>query len=159
MRFKGPRQFYVDFVLFPVVAGIAIDFGGWHTASILFGFVLFTFVEYWMHRLALHGLFYHGNHERHHKHPAGYIVFPAWYTPAVFAGFWLVLPLPVFAGFVLGFVWFIYWHHVLHHFDLARWPSFVRRYAVWHLQHHHDETVNFGITAPVWDYLFGTYRR
>jgi sterol desaturase/sphingolipid hydroxylase (fatty acid hydroxylase superfamily) len=159
---KGPAIFYFDFVAFPLLATVL--FAGWcrdftFIAMALAGFMLFTFMEYWVHRIGLHVFHYHGDHERHHKHPAGYVVFPIWYTPAAFAAFWLAMPLPLFAGVVAGFVWFIVWHHVLHHFDLNAWPSFVRRYAKWHLAHHHDEAINFGISVPLWDFVFGTYRR
>jgi dihydroceramide fatty acyl 2-hydroxylase len=160
--FTYPVWLYrVDFVTFPLLAIViaAIDcrsiaWLGWAAA----GALLFTFVEYWVHRTALHGLLFHGSHERHHTHPAEYVVFPIYYTPAIFLAFYLVLPLPVFAGFVAGYCWFLVWHHILHHVDLNSWPRPVRRYAIWHLAHHHDDACNFGITVPLWDWLFGTYR-
>lgn len=159
---KGPPIFYFDFVIFPALA--AVLFSGWcrdlpFVWLSIAGFVLFTFMEYWVHRIGLHVFMYHGDHERHHKHPAGYVTFPVWYTPAVFVGFWAVMPLGLFAGVVVGFIWFIAWHHVLHHFDLINWPRPVQRYALWHLAHHHDETINFGITTSVWDFIFLTYRK
>lgn len=153
--------FWIDFVVYPT---LAVALTALYCRSLAWvglaglGFVLFTVVEYWMHRVPLHGMFYHGSHDRHHTHPMEYVLFPIYYTPLMFAGFFLLLPTSVFAGFVLGYVWFLVWHHVLHHVDLNSWPRFVRRYAIWHLAHHHDERVNFGITLPVWDWLFGTYR-
>lgn len=155
-------QYNFDFVVFPLLAlwliGSECRSSGW-AALALVGVVLFTFVEYWMHRIALHEWFYHGQHERHHTHPAEFTVFPIWYTPAIFAGFFLILPLPVFAGFVVGYCWFLIWHDVLHHVDLARVPTGVRKYALWHLAHHRLDDCNFGITVPVWDWIFRTYRR
>lgn len=159
MKLRGPPQFYVDFVWAPVVAAfMSLRCDIYQVPLIMLGFLVFTFMEYWVHRVALHEFFYHGNHEYHHKNPRGYVTFPIWYTPLIFFGFYLVFPLPVFAGVVWGFVWFITWHHVLHHYDLRSWPSFVCKYAVWHLAHHHDATCNYGITVPFWDFLFGTYR-
>ena len=68
------------------------------------------------------------------------------------------MPLAVFAGFVVGYIWFIVWHHVLHHFDLSKF-NLIRQYAIWHLRHHKFDDCNFGITLPVWDYMFGTFAR
>lgn len=151
-----------DFVVFPALAAalIAIDCRSLAWAAWAgFGFTAFGLAEYWVHRTALHGLFFHSQHERHHTHPQEYVTFPLWFTPSLFFIFYLIMPLPVFAGFVVGYVWFLVWHHTLHHVDLTNWPSFVRRYADWHLRHHHDDRVNFGISAPLWDWVFGTYRR
>lgn len=156
---KGPLPFYFDFVVFPLLGVIllAVFCRSWQFVGLAAcGALLFTFMEYWVHRIALHRFFYHGTHERHHDHPDEYVVFPVWYTPAIFAGFFLVMPLAVFAGVVIGFCWFIYWHHILHHFDLSRF-NLIRRYAIWHLAHHRFDDCNFGITVPIWDFAFGTY--
>lgn len=156
--------FWLDFVVYPLITAIvtARDWGemdpAWAALAVL-GFVVFTLLEYWMHRLPLHLWLYHGRHERHHTHPREYVVFPVYFTPSIFVPAYWVLPHPLFAGFALGYVWFLVWHHLLHHVDLNKVPSLVRRYALWHLAHHHDETCNFGITTNVWDFVFGTYRR
>lgn len=157
---RGPTLFYFDFVVFPILATIMFitycrDWG-FIEISIL-GFFLFTFVEYWVHRTVLHRLFYHGVHERHHDHPEEYVVFPIWYTPLIFLVFWAIMPVALFSGFVVGFCWFVYWHHILHHFDLSK-LVIIRRYALWHLAHHKLDYCNYGITVPVWDFVFGTYR-
>lgn len=161
--FSRPVWLYrVDFVLYPMLAAgiIAADCRSlsW-VAMALAGVLLFTFVEYWAHRTVLHRFFFHGSHERHHTHPDEYVVFPIYYTPAIFAAFFVALPLPVFAGFTVGYCWFLAWHHVLHHVDLTTWPRPVQRYALWHLAHHRLDDCNFGITVPIWDFAFGTYRR
>jgi sterol desaturase/sphingolipid hydroxylase (fatty acid hydroxylase superfamily) len=161
--FLRPVWLYrLDFVLYPLLAAgiIATDCGspGWIGAAAC-GALLFTLVEYWVHRIVLHRFFFHSSHQRHHTHPDEYVVFPIYYTPAIFFGFFLVLPLPVFAGFVIGYCWFLVWHHVLHHVDLTACPRPVQRYALWHLVHHKLDDCNFGITVPVWDFVFRSYRR
>lgn len=157
---RGPPLFYVDFILFPLIA-VALMAGWWRSAifglETGLGILLFSFIEYWVHRIALHRFLYHGRHERHHQHPAEYVTFPVWYVPAIFFGFFLAMPLGIFCGVVLGYCWFNYWHHILHHFDLTKWPRPVQRYAIWHLSHHRNDDCNFGITLPIWDFLFGTY--
>ncbi len=155
--------YYLDMWLAPLLAatiigeatasGASWEWFGW----CIFGVILFSFVEYWVHRSLLHRWFYHGQHERHHTHPEEKVIFPWWYTPAIFAGFFVVLPLHVFAGFVLGYCWFLYWHHALHFWRLDRHP-WVRAYASWHNLHHAGLPVNYGITTPMWDFIFRTYQ-
>jgi len=161
MKFKGPPLFYVDFISFPVLAMITLV--GWCRSLdwvplIVFGLLLFSFAEYWVHRIGLHVFFYHGAHQKHHIYPSGYTVFPIWYSPFAAVVLWLIFPLPIFVGLILGFVWFIYWHHVLHHFNLANF-NLTRKYAIWHLRHHRLDTCNYGITLPIWDYMFGTFEK
>lgn len=154
--------FWLDFVLYPAIVAViaGLNCRTWQWVGLMAaGALLFTFAEYWVHRLPLHRGVYHSRHERHHTHPKEYVMFPIYFTPLVFLAFYLVLPLAVFAGFLVGYTWFLTWHHVLHHINLNNYPSAVRKYAIWHLEHHHDETCNFGITVPFWDVIFGTYRR
>lgn len=157
----APILYWADFIIYPLIAAAVISIDcrslAWVGLCAL-GVLLFTFVEYWAHRTVLHQFFFHSQHERHHTHPEEYVVFPFWYTPAFFAGFFIVLPHSVFAGVVIGYCWFLAWHHVLHHWDLSR-LELVRRYAIWHLAHHRQDDCNFGITVPIWDWIFGTYRR
>jgi dihydroceramide fatty acyl 2-hydroxylase len=152
---------YLDHALAPLlaIAIAAFDCRSWDwLAWAAFGALLFTFIEYWTHRIILHRLYWHGTHERHHTHPSEPSLFPWWYTPAIFAGFFVVMPLHVFAGFLTGYGWFLYWHHALHRWQLDRHP-WVRAYADWHNVHHAGQPANYGITVPVWDFVFGTYRR
>lgn len=158
-RLASMWRYYLDAVLFPIVAAIAIaadcrsvDWLAWCAL----GIAGFTFVEYWTHRVLLHVWLFHGHHERHHKEPHEYVALPVWFTPAIFAGFFVLMPYAVFAGFVLGYLWFFFWHHVLHHWDLRH--PWALRYAAWHMLHHRRTTCNYGITHPLWDVLFGTYR-
>lgn len=121
------------------------------------GFVGWTFVEYWVHRSLLHRWFWHGTHEHHHTQPKGYVVFAIWKLPLFFAACFLVMPPPLFAGFVLGYVWFLTMHHWLHHLDL-RQHTWLHRYSIWHNRHHKFGDCNYGITTDVWDRVFLTSR-
>lgn len=121
------------------------------------GFVAWTFVEYWVHRTALHVFFWHGTHERHHNSPAEYVETIWWYTPPLFVVLFLVFPGSLFAGFCAGYLWFLTMHHWLHHINL-REHTWLHRYAIWHNRHHKLSNCNYGITVPVWDWAFGTSR-
>jgi sterol desaturase/sphingolipid hydroxylase (fatty acid hydroxylase superfamily) len=63
----------------------------------------------------------------------------------------------LFAGFALGYISYDLTHYALHH-----WP--VRnRVFLWlrkhHLRHHFaDDHAGYGVTSPLWDYVFRTQR-
>lgn len=157
--------YWVDMVMYPMVflATALWTFSGvtwllWAAA----GMVSWTMAEYWIHRSVLHTFFWHGTHERHHLHPKEHVAFPIWYTPLGFTGIFVVsyacgLPVAWWAGFVLGYVWFLTMHHLLHHVELTE-GTWLQSYAQWHDKHHQGIPCNYGITTNVWDRLFGTSR-
>lgn len=165
-------RYWFDFVLFPAVmfaavvydavtvaAGATVMLVVTHLGAFVLGFVFWTFAEYWAHRSVLHTIFWsnHGTHLHHHKHPEDFVIFPLWYLPLAWAAFYLVMPLPFFAGFTAGYVWFLALHHMLHHWKLDDHP-WLARYSAWHELHHKKTFVNYGITTPIWDKVFGTYK-
>ncbi len=141
----------------------------------LSGVLGWTLLEYGLHRGIFHfpydeksplqsdlGFLIHGIHHDYPWDPdrlvmpptvsaliAGILWFPAkWLLGAhVFA--W-------FSGLVAGYVWYDLTHYYLHHAvpttALGKW---MRKY---HLVHHFaTPEVRYGITTPLWDYVFGTY--
>jgi sterol desaturase/sphingolipid hydroxylase (fatty acid hydroxylase superfamily) len=63
-----------------------------------------------------------------------------------------------FAGTVAGYIWYDLTHYYLHHAaptsDAGKW---LRKY---HLVHHFQTPDRrYGITTPLWDFVFGTYPR
>lgn len=159
-------RYYLDFLLLPAsIVGLtfytrASWSWGW-LAFAGFGVVLFTFVEYWVHRSLLHRIFWSAYHQRHHEHPAEFVLFPWWYMPLVFTLIFFFLslvslPVSMFVGFQIGAMWFFCWHHVLHHWNLQKHP-WLLVYSCWHDLHHKDLPFNYGITHPLWDVVFGTY--
>lgn len=162
-------RYYTDFVWLPAIAGLVAwldraNFGFAWLLILIVGFILFTFVEYVVHRWLLHGPLWSAavlkgaDHQHHHSHPQQHVLFPWWYTPALFGLAWLALGSwspPLFAGFTLGAMWFFTIHHAMHHWS-RQW-AWVERYSRWHDLHHKDLPANYGITHPYWDKLFGTY--
>jgi sterol desaturase/sphingolipid hydroxylase (fatty acid hydroxylase superfamily) len=63
------------------------------------------------------------------------------------------------AGLMLGYIWYVAVHHVLHHWRihpgsyLYHWK---RRHALHHYARH---PCNFGVTTQIWDRVFGTVHR
>jgi sterol desaturase/sphingolipid hydroxylase (fatty acid hydroxylase superfamily) len=144
----------------------------------LVGVVLWTLTEYTMHRFVFHFeprtpwqetlifLF----HENHHLQPqlkTRLVMPPAVSVPvavAFYALFYAVFALllgipggvaPTFAGFIAAYLFYDITHYATHHFPMRRgvW-KYLKRY---HMQHHY-KTPNqrFGVSSPVWDFVFGT---
>ena len=142
----------------------------------LAGYVFWTLTEYWMHRLIFHfepeeGLgarlhwIIHGVHHDHPNDPLRLVMPPSVSIPLAL-GFWglfvVVLGTPwahiFLAGFLSGYLMYDMTHyHVHHHRPRTRVGKLVREL---HMRHHfQDDTKGFGVSAPFWDYVFGTPQR
>jgi sterol desaturase/sphingolipid hydroxylase (fatty acid hydroxylase superfamily) len=137
----------------------------WLTACIT-GMVLWTLLEYVLHRLALHWMpVFSPMHSQHHGTPLAYLATPSWISVSVWLGV-IMVPLWWYVGFnvangltvgvMVGYWWYGYVHHVIHHH--TRKPSgYFDELRAWHMRHHHSpKQGNFGVTTPFWDHVFGT---
>lgn len=61
----------------------------------------------------------------------------------------------LFAGTLLGYLTYDWVHYYTHHFrPTTRLGKFLRRY---HMEHHYqDSESHYGISSPLWDWVFGT---
>jgi len=60
-----------------------------------------------------------------------------------------------FAGFLCGYLFYDMVHYATHHFSMKRglW-LWLKKY---HMRHHYDDDhVGYGVSSPLWDYVFGT---
>lgn len=137
------------------------------------GAFAWTFIEYAMHRWLGHVKGARKNpfgkeHVRHHAE--GDYFAPSWKKGLVAALFAVVLCAPAFAlagrgvggAFVAGLIGFYGVYELLHRLEHV-WAG-VGPYARWarkHHFHHHfvDARTNHGVTTPIWDLVFGTYRK
>ncbi len=148
---------------------------GWQLFAVAMGVVLWTLLEYVLHRFLFHFVPDESSdfqketlwliHGVHHDYPwdGDRLVMPP--TPAAVIAVALWFPLhwlfgPCFwagaGGIVLGYVCYDLTHYHLHHgkptTSLGKW---LRTY---HLAHHFSApNVRYGVTTPVWDLVFGTY--
>ncbi|MEA2419788.1 MAG: dihydroceramide fatty acyl 2-hydroxylase [Thermoleophilaceae bacterium] len=137
------------------------------------GWLFWTLMEYWIHRLVFHfepesgpGARFHWIiHGVHHDHPNDplRLVMPPSVSVPLAAGFYGLFVLVmgtdaanVFAaGFLLGYLVYDMTHYYLHHFTPK--SHFGKAMRELHMRHHfQDDTRGFGISAPFWDYVFGT---
>ena len=140
---------------------------------ILLFFLSWTFLLYFIHRIAHE--FKWSCHMDHHKFILDHSVTSwKWNNLLLFNDTWLstldlwvteVLPTIVFCMItdiweiaVFYYLWASLIQEIVEHnpnFNIFPFLTSGR----WHLLHHTDDKVNFGLFIPVWDLMFDTYRR
>ncbi|HSU86634.1 MAG TPA: sterol desaturase family protein [Chthoniobacterales bacterium] len=161
----------MSWMLYLAVVGCALSLGlvaGLFAAGIL----IWTFVEYTMHRWVFHyepksrwgKRFHFMLHGVHHDYPndASRLVMPPIVSgplAVIFYGMFALLfgrlAPAVFAGLLAGYLFYDTLHYATHHFSMKRgvW-LWLKKY---HMRHHyHDDHIGFGVSSPLWDYVFGT---
>jgi sterol desaturase/sphingolipid hydroxylase (fatty acid hydroxylase superfamily) len=169
--------YYSDYVAYPVaivaLAGIAVFRNDPHDelvwlAAAACGFTLWTFAEYWIHRLVLHRMpYFSPMHGEHHAAPLAFIGTPTWISmPTLFAvvllSTWRLganLGSGLLTGVMGGYFWYGLVHHLIHHRPRLR-VDLLGNLRRLHLRHHYAPLAgNFGVTTPLWDHVFGTVIR
>jgi 4-hydroxysphinganine ceramide fatty acyl 2-hydroxylase len=136
------------------------------------GILIWTLVEYTMHRWVFHyepksrwgRRFHFMLHGVHHDYPndASRLVMPPIVSGPLAIIFYAIFALlfgrfapAVFAGLLAGYLFYDTLHYATHHFAMKRglW-LWLKRY---HLRHHYrDDHAGYGVSSPLWDYVFGT---
>ncbi|KAL4742150.1 hypothetical protein BDV11DRAFT_181168 [Aspergillus similis] len=166
----------------PVLYGTYLGASGLGHASAaaaywLFGFFLWSLIEYLMHRFLFHldkylpdnrvGITLHFLlHGIHHylpmdkyrlvMPPSLFVILatPFWkLAHTVFYYNWNAAVL-AYCGGVFGYICYDLTHYFLHHRNL---PSYYKGLKKYHLEHHFADYDNgFGVTSRFWDWVFGT---
>lgn len=136
------------------------------------GFISFTFVEYLLHRYVYHlsthtefrKKFQYTAHGVHHEFPKDKdrLAMPPLLSITVATILLLLFRLIMgdftFAflpGFLVGYAFYLSVHYVVHIYQPPK--NFLRHLWVNHSIHHYkDGDVVFGVSSPLWDYVFGT---
>jgi dihydroceramide fatty acyl 2-hydroxylase len=132
----------------------------------LSGFATWSLAEYLIHRFVLHrrkGMFW-PDHMLHHREPLAevgvpfYVTVPAGIASTLAAYFLVGTPAAAFAlAFMLGYLAYVAMHEGLHRLNIKPGhPLYgaMRR----HDAHHQGFPANYGVTSPLWDIVFWTYR-
>jgi sterol desaturase/sphingolipid hydroxylase (fatty acid hydroxylase superfamily) len=143
-------------------------------AGFVLGFLAWTLIEYLLHRFVFHlapdqsfeskrkQFMVHGYH---HEFPNDRLrlVAPLLLSAPIGIVIALVYFLLLgryhgliwFAGTIVGYLAYDWVHYYTHHFrPTTRLGKFLRRY---HMEHHYkDSDSHFGISSPLWDWVFGT---
>lgn len=151
----------------------------WYIPSgVALGVFLWTAVEYTLHRFLFHYpprtprqerifFLFHGVHHAQPQDKTRLVMpLPVSIPLALlFYGlFYLVLAVllkvpwwvnPLMAGFLLGYLIYDLTHYATHHFPMrSGYAKYVKRY---HMMHHYkDPNTRFGVSSPLWDWVFGT---
>lgn len=169
------------FVIFtPIVVGLMVYglMSGPHTPPVLFGLfgggvLLWTLCEYFLHRYLFH---YEARsefgkrqmkliHGIHHQFPndTDRLVIPPAVGGVVAIGFFglytltlgLFTGLPVFAGFITGYMAYDWVHYSTHHRKPLTFIGRAQRRR--HLLHHYKyPDACYGVSTGLWDVVFGT---
>lgn len=136
----------------------------------VFEFLAWTFTLYWIHRIGHRSKWlmqFHGDHHRyalknHIKwHWSNFFFFTDTRKSSI--DLWLteVIPTMIFSYvtgawwiFLFYYIWAAFLQEILEHnknVNIPFWSS-----GMWHMEHHHNPNVNFGLFFPIWDVLFGT---
>ena len=139
----------------------------------VFSLLIWTFTEYTLHRFVFHYkaksrfgkyiiFLFHGIHHDDPNDKTRLVMPP---VPAVmivsilYFLFKQFIPgqlLNAFMGwFLIGYLIYDYIHYATHHFPMkGKTARFLKK---WHIQHHHTkEPVQYGVSNPLWDYIFRT---
>lgn len=152
---------------------VATDLSNLQVAGLFFGgLFFFTFVEYNIHRYAYHltptsesrKKFSYKIHGIHHDYPKDKNRLAQPPVVTIIVGtillllFELILDKYSFsflAGFMCGYAGYLLVHYTVHIF---RPPNniFKKLWTNHAIHHYQDETILFGVSSPLWDYVYGT---
>ncbi|HEX9118231.1 MAG TPA: sterol desaturase family protein [Anaerolineae bacterium] len=163
---------------FLVAAAVAGTPAGVLVGGLIAGAFVWTFTEYTMHRFVFHYtprslaaarifFLFHGVHHYQPKCKTRLVMPPAVSVPMAFVFYGLFYLIvgrlagapqwvgPLFGGFILGYLTYDMLHYATHHFPMrAGVLKFLKRY---HMEHHYKTPDKmFGVSSPLWDYVFGT---
>ena len=148
----------------------------WTTVGLfLLGLLSFTFVEYLVHRYVYHvsthtewrRKFQYNAHGIHHEFPKDKdrLAMPPLLSITVATILLLLFRLAMgdltFAflpGFLVGYASYLAIHYIVHIYQPPK--NFFRALWINHSIHHYkDGDTVFGVSSPLWDYVFGTMRK
>lgn len=159
------RPWMIPVVWIPV-ATMVWSQSHWDLSHGLMGVGFWTLLEYVMHRWVFHWTnwptLHFLIHGQHHRFPrdADRLVLPIVPVAVLVSGVGNILVKTIgyvsgmgcLAGILYGYVWYDMTHYAVH---ASSWLVGLREH---HMRHHyHDEQFNFGVTSPLWDWVFGTW--
>ena len=155
---------------------LTFDYGvSFFTSVLLFliGLFVWTFAEYFMHRVVFHyqpksrfGKWLHWvMHGVHHDYPQDskrLVLPPGMSLPLaamIYLLFYSFIPLPelfpYFSGFLVGYLIYDIGHYAMHHFSFKN--NFFKKVKLHHMKHHYVEpNAGYGVSSPLWDIIFRT---
>jgi sterol desaturase/sphingolipid hydroxylase (fatty acid hydroxylase superfamily) len=140
---------------------------------VFFGIFIWTITEYLLHRFIFHlelkseigkkiHFIFHGVHHDYPSDSRRLVMPPSVSIPLASLFYFLfsfligsISVLPFFAGFLIGYLFYDMTHYAIHHFNMHSifWLTIKHH----HIKHHFkDPDRGYGVSSPIWDYVFGT---
>lgn len=173
-----PGLWSFPLTLYLLYRAAIIEGGAWSNIAALFfsGMLGWTLVEYWLHRWIFHlapshvpvirniQFALHGYHHEFPDDPGRLVAPPVLAVPifiiltAVIVGCFPNIWPAVLAGTFFGYLCYDWVHYYCHHGrPRSAMARFQRRF---HLEHHYKNAkTQYGLSSPLWDFVFHTYRR
>lgn len=166
--------YYADLFVYPIVvvgflvldvetSRFTLHARWWCT--FLLGAVLWTLVEYLLHRFVYHDMpIVKELHAMHHARPIDFVGSPLWTSLLGFSAVLLILShfwtfqmaSGATCGLIVGYIWYLVIHDAVHRWRVDG-SSWIRPLRLRHLRHHRSPTPgNFGVTTGLWDFVFAT---
>jgi sterol desaturase/sphingolipid hydroxylase (fatty acid hydroxylase superfamily) len=168
-----PPLLFVPAIAFLFVDGLVQGAGAATPLWLAGGYVFWTLIEYWLHRIVFHfepenaigarlHWIIHGVHHDHPNDPMRLVMPPSVSVPLAVLflwGFYAVLGSPGFlpfsSGFLAGYLVYDMLHYHMHHHRPT--TAFGKRLRELHMRHHfQNHERGYGVSAPFWDHVFGT---
>jgi sterol desaturase/sphingolipid hydroxylase (fatty acid hydroxylase superfamily) len=139
----------------------------------MFGLFFWTLTEYLLHRFVFHyepttnwgkhlHFMMHGVHHDYPNDSLRLVMPPVVSIPLALLFYYLFIAVmgpamtaPFFAGFILGYMIYDSWHYASHHFAMKS-PAWLWLKQYHMLHHYQDPQTRYGVSSPLWDYVFGT---
>lgn len=169
-----PGVWFGWLIVYGFYAGVR-DLGWLGVATFSFGVLIWTLLEYTLHRWLFHAypgenfaaktrqFMLHGYHHEFPNDPWRLVAPPlmSWPLAAVvgaveYLAFGSILWLPAFAGTVAGYLAYDWLHYYEHHFT-PKYAAGKYLRKIHALHHFNDPEWNHGISSPLWDFVFQTY--
>lgn len=170
-----PAILYLPVVAYMFYRSIVDGISFYSVAALfLIGLLVWSFTEYILHRFVFHFVpksewgrqihfMFHGVHHDYPSDSTRLVMPPIVSIPlavffyflfeAIFGSYYVP---PFFAGFILGYLSYDLTHYAVHHFNLHGKIGLYLKQQ--HLRHHFmDPDNNYGVSSPIWDFVFGTY--
>ena len=146
-----------------------------YVAIAISGILTWTFSEYILHRILFHAEFQSPLLQRmvfllhgvHHDYPndSERLLMPPLASVPIATAFWFgfnlmlgaEIALPFFAFFLIGYLFYDYIHYATHHFRLK--SALMKTLKANHMAHHYiSSELYYGVSSPLWDHIFGTFK-
>ena len=137
-------------------------------------FLLWTFLLYWIHRIGHKISFIKKYHNEHHRHiningMQGWrwnnlLLYNDTKKSTIDLYITEVIPTLIFSMvtqqwwiFIFYYIWAAFFQENYEHNPKLNLPGFTS--GKWHLIHHRNYNKNYGLFFPIWDIIFGTYKK